>query len=424
MLNRIVEFRRAATPAVVAILLSATTSAVAGTWKGREVREGGTVKVLNPAEPIETGNTLALSEQWTAYGDSDDYLFGILTSIATDERGNVYMLDMQLNEVLIFSPEGEYLRSIGREGEGPGEFSRPSGLFMTADGNIAVLQRMPGKIVMLTPDGDPAGQHPMPETDGMRMLNDGMIAGDGLVLSTMAWQRTDKGPKITTSLVRIDPKGTQTAEYLSRTDVRDFSNMEMDEKTFGRNAMVWAAGDDGRVFASSDFDTYRIEVWNADGSLDRVIEREYEPRQRTEAEIEDATPRIQIRGGGGRGGEVKVNMSKTSRAIERIYPREDGTVWVVSSRGGRDCGEGNIVTFDVFDRSGKFVRQLTLAGGGDFKEDGLHLVDNRVFVIKGLRSAARAMRGMGGDGEEDEGMEASEPMSVVCYSMDQVAQTR
>lgn len=404
---------------VGAVLLFSSGTAASGTWQGQEVRSDGKIKVLNPDTPADAPVTLALNKQWTAEGDSDDYLFGVLTDVATDNEGNIYLLDAQLNEIMVFSPDGEYLQSIGREGEGPGEFRRPSGLFMTPEGNVAVLQRMPGKIILLTRDGEPAGNHPLPETDGMRMLNDGVLSGDGIVVGLMQFARTDAGMESRSSLVRLNSKGEQVAEYVSRKDARDFSSMEMDEKTFGRAVLVWAAASDGRVFTSSDFDAYRIEVWNPDGTLDRIIERKYEPRVRSAKEIEDNTPRIMIRGRGGRGGEVKVNMSKTSRAIERMYAREDGTLWVLSSHGGYDCGENNIATFDVFDRSGKFMQQITLQGEGAFADDGIHLVKDRVLIVKGLQAAARAM--MGGDDEDSSEEEDVEPMSVVCYNMNMVA---
>ena len=46
-----------------------------------------------------------------------------------------------------------------------------------------------------------------------------------------------------------------------------------------------------------------------------------------------------------------------------------------------------------------------------FYDDGLRVVGDRIFVLRGLRAARRAESG---DGEEDE---AAEPMSVTCYQL-------
>ena len=39
-----------------------------------------------------------------------------------DDDGNIYLLDSQLSEVKVFSPDGEPLKTLSREGDGPGEF--------------------------------------------------------------------------------------------------------------------------------------------------------------------------------------------------------------------------------------------------------------------------------------------------------------
>jgi hypothetical protein len=329
---------------------------------------------------------LGLNERWQVGGDEDDELFfGVLTQITSDNKGNIYLLDAQLSEVFIFSSSGEYIRSIGREGEGPGEFRRPSDLFLMPDGNVAVLQRMPGKIVLLSTEGDPVGDHPLPDTDGMRMFFGGKRAGDGIVLA------------------------------MARTDVRDFAAMETDEKTFGINSLIWATDDDGRVYTSDTFDAYRIQVWSPDGTLERVIERDYEPRVRSDEEKERAKPRVRVRRGN-RAHDMKFKMSDTDRDIQRMYPREDGTLWVLSSHGAFDAAEGTIATFDIYDIGGRFTNQITLLGDGDFVDDGFHFVGDRLFVVKGFRTAVNAMMG-GREGEPDT-EEDPEPMSVICYGLD------
>ena len=44
---------------------------------------------------------------------------------AIGDNGNVFILDRAEYQLLIFSPDGEHLRTIGRKGKGPGEFERP-----------------------------------------------------------------------------------------------------------------------------------------------------------------------------------------------------------------------------------------------------------------------------------------------------------
>jgi hypothetical protein len=273
----------------------------------------GVPDMQNPAAPIDEPVTLAAKELWRLSGDSDEYLFGVLSQITSDDQGNVYLLDSQLNVVMVFSSMGEYLRSIGREGEGPGEFRRPADLFLTADGNIAVMQRMPGKIVVLTPDGEPVGELPMPNSEdgGMQMFSGGRRAGDHVVINSNRFARRDDGFEVSSSLIAVDAGGNKTAEYLSRSEKNDFANMTFDERT-GIGALVWNAGSDGRVFTSDVFEKYEFKVWNPDGTLDRIVEREYQPRERSEQEMERNAPRVMIRSGN-RTQTPEVKTSKTDR---------------------------------------------------------------------------------------------------------------
>lgn len=408
------------TTAVLGALVTGPAGTAASAPQGAtETMKDGVLHVDNAAEPLQDPTFQTLDALWEVGGDEEDeFYFGVLTQITSDSEGNVYVLDAQLHEVMVFSPDGEYLRSLGREGEGPGEFRRPADLFLTADGKVAVMQRMPGKIVLLTPDGGPAGNLPVPEgrDGGMQMFQSGRLAGDHVVLQAMQWSRNEEGMSIEASLISIDGQGNKTATYATRTTTRSFANMVFDEKK-GLMAFIWSAGGDGRVYTSDEFDAYRLKMWKPDGTLDRVVTRAYEARKRTEEEKERNRPRVMMRRGG-RTQQPEVKVSDTDRDIQRIFPRDDGSVWVLSSHGAFSVSEGTIATFDVFDTGGQFVSQATLKGEGDFSDDGFHIVKDRLYVVKGLRSARRAMFGLGGEeGEEEEEEEEPEPMSVICYDL-------
>ena len=406
------------------VILASLAAAAPADWAGSEVTENGKRIIKNPATPMHSPSNLRLEEQWRVGGEDEDeeVFFGVLTAIDTDESGNIYLLDTQLSEVFVFSPHGDYLHSIGRQGEGPGEFRRASEMFVTTGGQIAVVQAMPGKIVMLTPEGDPAGNHPVQtDDDGVAFFRSAGRTSDGIVIQRQQFARRDNGFDITSALIRIDADGKKTAQYHEVSESRDFASMGFEEKTMS-GLMRWKAGMDGRVYLSNSFDDYAIEVFNADGTPDRVIEREYQPRVRSAEEKEDRVPKIRFRAGS-HGREVEVKGSDTDRAVLAMFPRADGSLWVMSSRGGFDTSEGTLGTFDVFDAEGRFVQAITLTGEGSFAADGFHFVGDRLFVVIGFRSAQEAMRGGDEDAEYDEDEDAV-PMGVICYELGQFAQGR
>jgi DNA-binding beta-propeller fold protein YncE len=50
----------------------------------------------------------------------------------------IYIVDAGSCRVLVFDFRGEFLKAIGRKGQGPGEFMRPTGMCQIRDGGIAV----------------------------------------------------------------------------------------------------------------------------------------------------------------------------------------------------------------------------------------------------------------------------------------------
>ena len=82
----------------------------------------------------------------------DEYLFARIGSLAVDGEGSVYVLDTQANHVRVFDATGTYRSTLGREGEGPGEFKRaetiavlPAGRLLVRDpGNMRVQVFEPG----------------------------------------------------------------------------------------------------------------------------------------------------------------------------------------------------------------------------------------------------------------------------------------
>ena len=55
-------------------------------------------------------------------GADANYFLASPYQIHTDNQQNIYITEGQQKTIMVFGPQGEYLRSIGRSGNGPGEF--------------------------------------------------------------------------------------------------------------------------------------------------------------------------------------------------------------------------------------------------------------------------------------------------------------
>lgn len=388
-------------------------------WKGTTEVKDGVAYVHSPAEPMRAPETVQLRELWRIGGDStaEEEFFGVIERITADPEGNVYLLDRQLSEVKVFSPDGKYLRTIGREGEGPGEFRQPMDLFFLPDGNLGVLQLVPGRIVMLTPEGDPVGDHPLPELEGgdTAALVRGQRMGDDIVLVLSHNEQHEDRIDIHRLLVRVGSDGKIETTLLESTRPLRFVDFLFDETVWRTFDNRWSVSPEGRVFAVPEFQDYKILVWDPQGNRRQVITRDFESRKRSPDQkkrmdqvfhllLQNQLPNFTVK------------VSDFDPDITNLYARPDGTLWVLTSRGSRDQPEGAVGVFDVFDAEGRYQRQVTLMGEGDPQADGYFFLGNRFFVVTDLLESEIASRGGRLDEEEDQD---SEPMAVICYELEE-----
>lgn len=83
---------------------------------------------------------------------SRDAELGLTTGILHD-RDFIYVLDRSDHAVRVYEKNGRFLKTIGRQGQGPGEFNAPSGFSILGD-NLYVADSANGRIQILTRAGD------------------------------------------------------------------------------------------------------------------------------------------------------------------------------------------------------------------------------------------------------------------------------
>ncbi|MDH5468632.1 MAG: 6-bladed beta-propeller [Candidatus Aminicenantes bacterium] len=109
-------------------------------WKGTIEEADGVTVVNNPKEPIYSENAVSLEEE-LSIGEAEgrkEYMFSQVRSIAVDDEENIYVLDRKEVHIKVFDKDGEYLRTFGKKGQGPGEFNIPSSILITPQNEIVV----------------------------------------------------------------------------------------------------------------------------------------------------------------------------------------------------------------------------------------------------------------------------------------------
>jgi hypothetical protein len=353
-------------------------------------------------------------------------LFGVISQVKACPAGNIYLLDSQLSEVKVFSPEGEFLKTLSREGDGPGEVRNPNDMIFMPDGTLGLVQQFPGKIVQVDLDGNPAGDfspgNKAADAGGFIALADAKSGGGNLVLGgvSISVDAQAQAQDRTVYVASFDETGAEKVRYQDLTYRWAPPSVTLTEWQMLFLWRRWAVNDKGQVLLPPVHDEYAIHVFNPDGSVDRVIEREYESWARGGGDPSVAeTVMGAIQRGIERQGvpDVNTEMEPNEPDINRIHIRDDGSIWVLSSRGFREQQDGIMCTFDVFNEAGHFQKKVGVACEGDGVNDGLFFVgSDRVVVVTGFIDALIAQMGGGGGGTEDDVEEAA-PMEVICFQI-------
>lgn len=124
---------------ILATLSLASTSAHA--QESATIRPSGSLAHLRLEEVLSIGSMS---------GEHD--AFGRVTAIALDSRGRILVADETGPHFKVFEPSGGYLATVGRRGEGPGEFSAPWNISAGPGDSVFVWDFQRSLISVFSPD--------------------------------------------------------------------------------------------------------------------------------------------------------------------------------------------------------------------------------------------------------------------------------
>lgn len=380
-------------------------------------------RVDHGAAPAAQGLVVGeLRELWRAGGADDEAIFGSVAAAQVDGQGDVLLLDGQLAVVHVFSPAGELLRTVCREGDGPGEVRRPNDMVVRPDGTIAVVQGFPGRLVMLHSDGTPAAEASYTtgqEGEGQfTVLVRAWSAGPDLVLAgiRMSFAGSSRSGQ-TYFLDRCDAQGRRRHALLEKEHAIDYADFELTEAGMD---FVWsraAVAPDGTAFVAADRDRYAIAVHRPAGGSDPdlVIARAADPAPRTERQRQAARQVLQGVGANYPVPPKRIVIEETPPVIEGMWADAGGRLWVQTSAGNRDAPQGCWTVLDVFGPDGAFQSQVALPGGHSPERDALFVLgDGRILVVVGALDAFLSQQGVG---ETAGAADEAEPLEVICSEL-------
>lgn len=335
----------------------------------------------------------ATSESWwevTLEAASEPDLF--LTSISdveVDSRGRVFLVDRLEGGITVLTPELGLLATVGREGEGPGEFESRQVQILPGD-TLLVYDFSLGRITLFDPDNlDVVSTMPHPNLEQGTVNTLWKLPGQGRFFAldrppyrAGAGEAADRGR--TEVLLAFDESADVVADTLATVAgsemlvLRREGFMGVRSHPFGRRSLVGLLGDDRIVYANSG--ALDVTVLDFTGTTVDSFSYPMPPIPVTSAELraeveEMSEPMADL---------LRTGAPYTWPALAGLMTDHEERIWI----GIRGPGGSSRWEWAAFAPDGTHAGSILLPGG--------HLLqvvrDNRVYVVSHDESDVPSVR--------------------------------
>lgn len=299
-----------------------------------------------------------------ALDGADEYMFGDVVEMTPDGAGGLYVFDRQVPALRHYDNEGRFIKRLGGEGAGPGEYRFAIlGLVLRRDGTLMAHDAQNARINHYDADGTP--------TDHWR-INSGLFVGRSLLVDSMDHTYvkvlTEQGGALPSpwpiGLLHLDERG-QVVDTMRPPSIE--GEPESSDGPLSPEK-VWALHPYGVVVGVND--TYSFEIRKPSGKIIRVS-KQHDPLAVSDDEWQayEAVRAWDIKEE--RPSELPPRTPRTKPAYRAFIIAQDGRIWVrkympAVSQAMDPTPDPDEpprrpveqVGFDVFDRDGTYLGEV------------------------------------------------------------------
>ena len=331
------------------------------TWEGSiDTLPSGQIVVTNPDQPMwpaSGGWHLVEDLRIGTVERTGPDLFGRIRSLAVDAAGRIYVLEAQAQEIRVFNPDGTYLRTIGRKGGGPGEFSQALLAEFGPDGNLWVVDPENNRLSVFDTAGTYLTGHQTP--GGFTIVPwPGGFDDHGDYYSPVP-ESSDEGFRIALAHFDASLQVIDTLTWPSDPVEREHFEAHNDDGGTMMASVPFSAGFVTRLSPRGTLwgmltGEYRLFELSHAGDTLRTITRSFDPLPVTAADRDQAREDLKwFTQQGGKADWSKIPSTKP--ATEQMTFDDEGNiwVWVVGPPEQKDR------LLDVFDSVGRYLGRVT-----------------------------------------------------------------
>jgi hypothetical protein len=370
---------RAPVSALLAILapLFAACAGGEGRWAGSVTDSAGVTIVANPETGIWSGGqgwTLEEEIRIGALEGNPEYQFGEVGFLAVDSKGQLYVPDIQARHIQVYTAEGEYVRTIGKPGAGPGELQQAAFAIIGPGDTLLVPDIQNQRINRYAPDGSSLGSSRLPIEEGIpiifRSTESGTIAEQVRPFALPGQPELEDPVDVVKT---ITPDGTTTDTLLTFPSGETFRlSGGAPEFNFYSPEPTWDLRDDKRLIFAVNND-YRISLFAPGGVLERVTTKPFQRRPVAERDKNALMTFLEKAwADAGVPGEVisqlrqNVHFAEFFPAFANLVAGPAGTIWVQHILPASELSDEEYEAYnplqdtgapewDVFDADGRFL---------------------------------------------------------------------
>jgi len=293
--------------------------------------------------------------------------FGQISSFAVDPNGNIYVLDYKANHIQKFNAKGEFIKTIGKKGQGPGDFNSPLDIEIVKD-KLIVWDSMNMRISALDLDGTFIKSIPHDFMQLGWVYKIKALPNKKMILETQVSYR--QGPSrpwecylrlFSNDLEHI--KDVYKKEFWTRKNITEPKNMSIPIPFSAK--VCWDVTPNGNAVIGFS-ESYMIEIHDPTKGKISSFKHQYIPAKVTKEDKEQffAGMVVSSPGGGQQQGApdyiVKnTEFPKTKPAFDDIKCDPEGNIWIHTHCNDR---EEEMYFFDVFNEDGPFINRVKIEG--------------------------------------------------------------
>ena len=363
--------------------------------RAQEIETVDGVQVVHSKEGGKWGENLPIKiELVRTIGDiytmDENLAFNSPSDLVMDAAGNMYILDSGNCRIQKFDPEGKFLASFGREGQGPGEFQSPTSLDIDAEGNLIVADRRSRKIQTFTKEGGLLETITMTKNPfgDVYALSSGLMATVGTEGYGIEGKDNEPLPK----LIRLlDKKGSIEREF---GEMFDYKHRMVNQKG---NVFHFVVDDNDFIYLAFSYQN-RIDKYSPEGKLmwkaDRVLGYTTKPLdkgkiERTKTSQSFYSPRMNAVSEGlavdSKGRTWVITFKRQIKEEERVYmiTRSSRGASTREIKGNTDLQETDMYALEIFDAEGVLLGEIPL-----------NIFANEIYIENGWLFLLDQMRGV------------------------------